>query len=373
MQDLARDLFGHVTPLKIKTEGIKYAGSKLKLIPFISDLVDEIGPQSVLDGFSGTTRVSQALAQKGYEVTCADISLWSYVMGTCYLLGDEPRRYSELIQYLNSVPPRDGWFTEHYGGNPQAEGEIKHPWQRHNTQKLDAIREEIDKLNLSDVEKSVALTSLMLALDRVDNTLGHFASYLKGWSKRSFNKLVLEVPKIVETQKRHTVLKQDIFKAVEGRRFDLAYLDPPYGSNNEKMPPSRVRYASYYHIWTTVCANDRPDIFGAARRREDSRDAIAGSVFEDFRKDGSGEYIAVNAIKRILSAVEADHIILSYSSGGRATADELREAIDQIGELVSVREIDYKRNVMAGMRWTNDWVRDAEDSNLEFLFHIAKR
>ncbi|MDR3244205.1 MAG: DNA adenine methylase, partial [Elusimicrobiota bacterium] len=50
-----------------KTEGIKYTGSKLKIIPYIINILGEIkNIKTVLDGFSGTTRVSQALAQLGY-------------------------------------------------------------------------------------------------------------------------------------------------------------------------------------------------------------------------------------------------------------------------------------------------------------------
>ncbi|HUY28512.1 MAG TPA: DNA adenine methylase, partial [Candidatus Binataceae bacterium] len=52
------------------TEGIKYAGSKLKLIPHILQLARKVNAKTVLDGFSGTTRVSQAFAQCGYDVVC---------------------------------------------------------------------------------------------------------------------------------------------------------------------------------------------------------------------------------------------------------------------------------------------------------------
>ena len=55
-----------------ETEGIKYAGSKLKLLPHILQLVHKVSPKTVLDGFAGTTRVSQMLAQTGHRViaTC---------------------------------------------------------------------------------------------------------------------------------------------------------------------------------------------------------------------------------------------------------------------------------------------------------------
>ena len=70
--------------------------------------------------------------------------------------------------------------------------------------------------------------------------------------------------------------------------------------------------------------------------------------------------------------VRARWVILSYSSGGRATADELNDVFAANGKVIDVIEIDYKRNVMAGMKWTNDWIRDAESPNREFLFLIDK-
>ena len=358
------------------TEGVKYAGSKLKLLPHILQLAKRTDAKTVLDGFSGTTRVSQAFAKMGYRVLCNDIAAWSEVFGGCYLLNRKCKAdYVELIEHLNTLSPKEGWFTAHYGGNPtaaQADG-LKKPWQIHNTRKLDAIREEIDRLNLTKVERAVALTSLILALDRVDSTLGHFASYLKEWSPRSFNALTLEVPNLFCNHELHEVSRRDIFELVSDRTVDLAYYDPPYGSNNEKMPPSRVRYASYYHLWSTVCLNDEPELFGKALRRKDTSDTLASSVFEEFRRnDWTGRFIAVEAIERLIQNTRAQWIILSYSSEGRATADELNEILRDNGSLVEVVEIDYKRNVMAEMKLTHDWVRNADRPNREFLFLIEK-
>ena len=69
--------------------------------------------------FSGSTRVSQFFAQCGYRVISNDIAVWSKVIGTCYLQNQKERKtYTELIEHLNLVKSRDGWFTEHYGGEP---------------------------------------------------------------------------------------------------------------------------------------------------------------------------------------------------------------------------------------------------------------
>jgi len=354
-----------------QTEGIKYAGSKLKLLPHILELAQKVNPQTVFDGFSGTTRVSQAFSQSGYRVIANDVASWSRVFGECYLLSPFLREhYQGLIDDLNALKGRHGWFTEHYGGDVKSGS--KKPWQRHNTLRLDAIREEIERLNPGGIEKAVALTSLILAMDEVDSTLGHYASYLSEWSPRSYREMKLRVPKLTPKTRDHEIYQRNIFDVVSDIKADLAYYDPPYGSNNEKMPPSRVRYASYYHLWTSICLFDKPVLFGKANRRADTSDSLSASVFEEFRKNGDGRLIVVEAIERLLKETRASHIILSYSSGGRATAAELNDVISNCGKLLEVVEVDYKRNVMGGMRWTHEWVSDAEEPNREFLFLIEK-
>lgn len=363
------------------TQGIKYAGSKLKLLSPILELSKKTGASSVFDGFSGSTRVGQAFAQLGYRVVSNDISEWSQTFGICYLTNLKTQKdYQPLIDHLNSLVPKDGWFTENYGGDVysgnasnaiQING-VKKPFQKKNTRKLDAIREEIDRLNLDEISRSVVLTSLILALDEVDSTLGHFASYLRNWSPRSFKHLHLKTPSLWVNRMENRVVCGDVFDVLPSVDAELAYFDPPYGSNNEKMPPSRVRYASYYHLWTTVCKNDRPMVFGKSLRREDTSDVVSTSIFEEFRRNDSGRFIAVEAIDKLLRETPCQWILLSYSSGGRATAEELNEVIRNNGEIVDTLEFDYKKNVMSTMKWTNEWVRETEEPNREFLFLIKK-
>ena len=360
------------------TQSIKYIGSKLKLIPQVLELVKKVDAKTILDGFSGTTRVSQALAKLGYTVICNDVAPWSKIFGTCYLLNTKPRdAYQPLIDHLNAVPSIDGWFTEHYGGHANSgcaiqEDGLKKPWQFHNTRKLDAIRQEIENLKLDPTEKAVALTSLILALDRVDSTLGHFSAYLREWAPRAYKELALKVPEVFTSEGDHQVHQADIFELVPRVSVDLAYFDPPYGSNNEKMPPSRVRYAAYYHLWKSVVLFDKPTLFGKAKRRKDTSDPLAASIFEEFRRNDDGQFIAVQAVATLIRETQARWILLSYSSGGRATAQQLNEVMQSNGKLLTVLELDYKKNVMAGMRWTHEWVDIAEDPNREFLFLLEK-
>ncbi|QQS40803.1 MAG: DNA adenine methylase [Acidobacteriota bacterium] len=361
-----------------RTKGVKYAGSKLRLLPHILKLVRQTGAETVLDGFSGTTRVSQALAADGVRVTANDTSDLSRVFAECFLTA-KPRegRYAKLIESLNRLPGKDGWFSEHYGGDPASPESIgpdglKKPFQLHNTRRLDAIRDEIDRLSLSRCERSVALTSLVLALDKVDNTIGHFASYLREWSPRSYGDLRLEVPRFTRTIDGHEVLQEDAADAAERTPADLAYFDPPYGSNNAKMPPSRVRYGAYYHFWKTVILNDRPELFGKAKRRKDSADDANYSPYEDFRFAPDGEFVAVNALRDLLSKTSSRFVLLSYSSGGRATRRSLEAVMRGCGDIVAAVEVDLRRNVMAEMSWTKEWTREGGAPNREYLFLLAR-
>ena len=364
------NLFENQPPFIPPTEGIKYAGSKLKIIPFIIKIISELPElKTILDGFTGTTRIAQAFAQCGYDTTANDTAVWSETFANCYLKSSKSDAfYQEIIDQLNDLKGYDGWFTEKYGGTVS---DTKKPFQIHNTRKLDAIRDGIEKLNLDAVDKSVILTSLIYALDEVDSTLGHYVSYLSKWSPRSFHMMKMKLPKRFKVISKNTVIRSDVFRTIEKNFYDLAYFDPPYGSNNEKMPPSRIRYNSYYHIWTTVILNDRPKLFGKANRREDTKDNVNPSVFEEYRKDKDGCSFAMKALDRLVKSTNAHYLLLSYSSGGRATKQELLDIIASNGKLMRMIEIDYKKNVMANMRWTNAWINTNEKYK-EYLFLIEK-
>lgn len=353
-----------------QTEGIKYAGSKLKIIPFIIQMMTELPSiKTVLDGFTGTTRVAQAFAQLGCDTTANDIAVWSEVFANCYLKSSKPDSYyQEIINELNALKGYDGWFTDKYGG---LISDSKKLFQIHNTRKLDAIRDKIDELNLNPIDKSVILTSLICALDEVDSTMGHYVSYLSKWSPRSFRIMKMKLPKRFKITSTNTVIRDDIFNTIKKGSYDLAYFDPPYGSNNEKMPPSRVRYNSYYHIWTTVILNDKPKLFGKVNRREDTKDTVNPSVFEEYKKDTDGHFLAMNALKELIKHTKAHYLLLSYSSGGRATKQELLDIIASQGKLIQMTEIDYKKNVMANMKWTNEWI-NSDEKYKEYLFLMEK-
>ena len=364
----------------METEGIKYTGSKREIIPTVLELVRPLNVRTVFDGFTGTTRVAQAFKKAGYTVYANDVAVWSKIFGDCYLLNQKPASYYQpIIDRLNKIPGKRGWFSKHYGGEPNGGSAIngdgkKKMWQLHNTMKLDAIREEIDNIAKDDIEKSVLLTSLIYAMDKVDSSVGHHVSYLKRWAPRAYKTMKMVVPKLIIDNKKHKIFNKEVFDLLDDVEVDLAYFDPPYGSSNELMPPSRVRYASYYHIWKTVCLNDKPKVVGAACRREDVSDVIAGSIFEEFRKNDDGRYIVIDGLKKLLNNTKAKYIVLSYNNNGRATFDAITEILRELKMQCSILEMDYRKNVMATMAWTNEWLSSGHEDikNKEFLFLIQK-
>jgi adenine-specific DNA-methyltransferase len=354
------------------TEGIRYTGSKKEILPKILELTKRLDVKNILDGFGGTTRVSQMYKIAGYNVDCNDLAEYTQIFAKCYLLNKNPKSYyEEKIKYLNSLPGYRGWYSENYGGDPKkstsiGEDGLKKPWQLHNTTRLDAIRDEIDKISGDDIEKSVLLTSLVMALDKVDNTLGHQVAYLKDWSGRSFNKLELKVPNLLLGSGNYNVFKGDIFDIKGG--YDLIYLDPPYGTNNEKTKTTRVRYASYYHLWTTIIKNDKPQLVGKSKRRyEFSSDTLPGavSVFE------STNYDRVKGSIDKLLELDSKYFIFSYNNKSKVKISDLVDIFSQ-HRLLETIEFSHKENVMKKLTSNKEWLGD-QNKNLEYLFLIEKK
>ena len=215
---------------RFTTEGIRYTGSKREIIPRIINMIHNhcTNVETVLDACAGTTRVSQALRKNGFSVTSNDLAEYTQTFATCYLKNiKESSHYKPWIQHLNNLKGIDGWFTKNYGGivthnqsenAVQADGQ-KRPWQKHNTQRLDAILAEIPKLTQNPIEQAVLKTSTILAMDKVDNTMGHQVAYLKKWPKRSYESIQLHVPTLIPHGKECFVSQRSIFDI--NQQYDL--------------------------------------------------------------------------------------------------------------------------------------------------------
>jgi adenine-specific DNA-methyltransferase len=332
---------------------IKYLGSKRVLVPALVDLVGSFGDvRTVLDVFSGTSRVGHALKKAGFEVTANDHNAYAHTLATCYVQADADRLRDpaeRLLKELASAPEKDGYFTETYCRQSRF-------FQPKNGARIEGIREQIERLDLEPELRAIALTSLMEAADRVDSTTGVQMAYLKAWAPRAHNDLQLRLPDIVAGPGH--AQEMDAFEFLTDRRADLIYLDPPYNQHN---------FLRNYHIWETLVRWDEPEVYGVACKRIDCKDRK--SLFNSKPRIKA-------AMWRLLTLADAPRIVVSFSNEGYLSRDDMVELLDPLGT-VQVREIEYDRYVGAKIGIYNpDGEKVGKVShlkNVEYLFVVERR
>jgi len=303
---------------------IKYIGSKRLLAPLIQRVAQMLPVRTACDLFAGTTRVGQALRQSGIEVLSNDLASYSEVFGHAYIeAGPEldGGLIRETIAHVAALPPRRGYVTRVFC----EQARYFHPT---NGMRIDAIREEIDRLALDRLERSVLLTSLVEAADRVDSTVGLQMAYLKQWAPRALRPLELREPRAVAGPPGR-VLRCDaneLAGTLDG--IDLAYLDPPYNQHS---------YFRNYHVWETLVRNDQPQHYGVACKRQDARDVV--SRFNSRRA-------AWPALRDLIERLPTPWILLSFSDEGFHDLDRVRGLLGERGYVTAVG-VDSRRYVGA--------------------------
>jgi adenine-specific DNA-methyltransferase len=303
---------------------LKYIGSKRALVPAIERLASLLPVATACDLFAGTTQVGQALRRRGLVVHSNDLASYSEALGQAYIASDERvdrTRLRELLAHLASVRPDPGYFTETFCVRSRY-------FQPRNGMRVDAIRDEIERLSLSPLERGLVLTSLVEAADRVDSTCGLQMAYVKRWAPRSFNDLELREP-IAVAGPTGTVSRRDaneLASALEG--VDCAYVDPPYNQHS---------YFSNYHIWETLVRWDRPETYGVACKRVDCR--TTKSAYNSRRH-------AWRALSGLIGALPTPWIVVSFSDEGFHDLDLVAALLGEKGYVRAVA-VDFKRYVGA--------------------------
>jgi adenine-specific DNA-methyltransferase len=310
---------------------IKYIGSKRTLIPAILGAVRRAtDARTVIDLFSGTSRVGHALKSAGYRVLANDHNTYAAVLARCYVQADaedvleDARR---LVREFNGLKGSPGYVTDTYCLKARY-------FQPKNGERIDAIREAIAAKGLEPELEAVMLVSLMEAADRVDSTTGLQMAYLKEWAPRAFNDLNLRVPHVLP-RARHGKGQAVCVDAIEAARLfdgDVAYIDPPYNQHS---------YLGNYHIWETLVRWDKPEVYGVACKRVDVR--TRRSVFNSRPRFAS-------AMRRLLSHVRARILVVSFSDEGYMDRREMEAMLGQLwnGDAkIMTMENDFKRYVGA--------------------------
>lgn len=330
---------------------IKYLGSKRRLVPILVDLFLRSGSSRVLDLFTGTTRVAQALKKNGADVTAVDTARYSEVFGKCWISLCESdinaTDMEDALAYLMSLPGEPGYFTETFCENARF-------FQPHNGSRIDRIREAIEAEYKDSLLYYPLLTSLILAADRVDSTTAVQMAFLKKWSARSYKELELRSPVLLRGNGR-TVIGDAVSLSGTLGSFDLAYLDPPYNQH---------RYYTNYHVYETLVAWDHPEHYGVACKRVDSRDEATKSVFNQKRR-------MPQALHDTIHNLDAEYLVLSYNNESWLALDDLIKMCSHY-EMVKALSFDSKRYVGAQIGiYSPNGEKVGKVSHLRNLEHIV--
>jgi adenine-specific DNA-methyltransferase len=319
---------------------IKYIGSKRALVPLIRDIAARLPVRTACDLFAGTTRVGQALRDLGMEVVSNDRATYAEALGIAYIeaMPSDHGRIADILRRLDALPGSRGHFTETFCVRSRY-------FQPHNGERIEAIRHEIDDLDLTREERGLAMTSLLEAADRVDSTVGLQMAYLKQWAPRAHNRLDLRVPHLVDGP-RGTAVREDANTLARSLDVDLVYIDPPYNQHS---------YFSNYHVWETLTRGDAPEVYGVACKRVDCR--VTKSEYNSKLRAGA-------ALDDLLANLSPPWLIVSFNDEGYHDPWQVRTRLADHGFVASI-EVDGKRYVGAQIGIHNpDGVRVGEVGRL---------
>ena len=274
----------------------RFLGNKTKLLGFIGDIVADKcrGYYSFCDIFAGTGVVGHYFNRPETKIISNDILDSSLTSLQCWLntKAYDKDKITGIIEYLNNLEPKkENYVSEIFGGSY---------FTKENAQKIGAIREEIEKLNkngkINQEETNILLTSLIYAIDKVANTVGHYETYRKKLD--TIQSLRLLVPNIdIKNNANNEIYQKDANQLIREIVCDVLYIDPPYNSR---------QYGDSYHLLENIVTWKKPKVEGVGKKMIDrnhlkSRYCLKGAVY---------------AFEDLIQNAKAKHILVSYNNTG---------------------------------------------------------
>ena len=293
---------------------------------------------------AGTGLFSLALRKHGYRVIASDVMTYSYhhlVVNLLLNVAPEFREltnalnindgYKGVLNYLNSLPSKDGFFTKEYSpsGIPSAGCKPRMYFTKNNASKIDAIRETVkdwySQNLINETEHSLLLHDLIMAANDIANIAGTYGHYLSHFVKRSEDTIHLS-PSIFDSDVNivgHEIRRGYAEELANELVADVCYIDPPY---------IKRQYAANYHILETLAREDEPEAIGESGLRP----------WRDQYSNFCSKVKIRNSFDLILNNIHCNHIFISYSEDGLLPIEDLLTFLRQYGN-VGLSEIRYKR------------------------------
>lgn len=306
---------------------LRYIGSKAR----ISDqIIAYIGPpdgRKFVDLFAGTGIVSRKALLHGWYVYANDYLYSSTVTTEAQLISTDevPFRklegYQAVVEVLNALTPLKGFIYREYSSSGESfSGDSRMYFTCENAMRIDAVRQKIanwsDEGLISDKEEHLLLADLLGAVNQVANIAGTYGCFLTSWTLSAKRKLQIINRRLHERSHKYEVTCQDAFSvSLEGN--ELVYLDPPY---------TKRQYASYYHLLETIAYGDEPEVSGVSGLRPWKHKS---SPFCYRRKAGQ-------AFDQLITKLSVPRIVISYSSEGQVTIEELTSRLSKLGAVTCI-------------------------------------
>src|SRR6266550_719781 len=241
----------------------------------------------------------------------------SYVFQRAYVVADtvDPL-IREMAEELGKLSPVQSFISRHFSPAGGAESEGRMYFTPTNAGRIDAAREELEIWRkagrVGEDTYYLLLAAIIEGADRVANTAGVYASYMKTWqpnARRSFE-IVPEVPvKGSQPAQAYPMDATDAAKAIG--EVDLLYIDPPYNSR---------QYVAYYHI---------PEIL--ARGWTEFLPAIRGKVGLLAGEEGRSQWSHGRRVQKLfsglLAATGATYALVSFNSEGHLAPEVLQSLL----------------------------------------------
>lgn len=278
----------------IQINNRRYLGSKYKLLPFIREITDKhcSDARSLMDVFGGTGVVAHHY-NTTHDILVNDLlmsNVYSYkaFMGT----GDySQEKIDALLTSYNAVDVSvENYYSENFANTFL---------NKDNMRRVGYIRDDIDlqysKGNITDREKAILITSLIYAIDKISNTVGHYDAYRRNGD---LNKILTLNPLSIEVGDN----RANIIECMDANMFakhytsDIVYIDPPYNSR---------QYCDAYHFLENVATNLKPEIKGVARKMD--------------RTHLKSAYCTIKAptqFEDLISSLDCKYILVSYNNTG---------------------------------------------------------
>lgn len=344
---------------------MRYIGCKKLLLNDIENVINENidDAETFCDIFSGTTVVAQNFKSR-FKIISNDLLTFSYCIQKGIVESTQKPVFNKLSKALNINNPIsyfNSLTNEQLDKLPQSKRFCQNNYSPmgnrmymtdENALKIDYIRNKIEDWKteglVEDSEYYYLLASLIEAVPYISNISGTYGAYNKWWDKRSLNKLELKEFDILNNKKDNIAFNEDGISLLSKISGDILYVDPPY--NNRQYCPN-------YHVLETIATYDFPELKGITGQRD----------YKNKKSSFCLKSTVLKSFDELVKLANFKHIILSYSSEGLMSINDIENTLKKYGEenTFKMYEIPYRRFKSRKGK--------VENNLKELLFYIRKK